>query len=53
MCLGRIAAIVSNIVFGQLVEVNCVIPMLLVSAFMAFGGLCAIKLPDRASADLA
>ena len=43
--LGRVAAIVANLVFGQLIAVNCAIPILLVSLCMIVGGLVSVRLP--------
>lgn len=44
--LGRIAAIVGNLVFGELIAVNCAIPILLVSVCMIVGGFVSLKLPQ-------
>jgi len=43
---GRIAAILANIAFGELIAVNCALPILLVAACMIFGGLISLKLPQ-------
>lgn len=43
--VGRIAAILGNVVFGQLVDVHCSIPLLLVAALLFAGGLTVFKLP--------
>ena len=50
--IGRIAAILGNQVFGQLVNVNCAVPMIMVVVFLGFGGLSAIKLPNMTRKDL-
>jgi len=44
--LGRIAAIVGNLVFGELIAVNCAVPILLVAGCMVVGGLVSLKLPQ-------
>ncbi|KAK3098669.1 hypothetical protein FSP39_021811, partial [Pinctada imbricata] len=50
--VSRIAAICGNVIFGELVDIHCAIPMILVSALLVFGGLCAIKLPNTTRADI-
>uniref|UniRef100_I3K4V1 Synaptic vesicle glycoprotein 2 n=1 Tax=Oreochromis niloticus TaxID=8128 RepID=I3K4V1_ORENI len=37
--VGRVAAIMGNLVFGRLVDANCAVPILLVSALLLTGGL--------------
>lgn len=44
--LGRVAAIIANLVFGELIAVNCALPILLVAACMVVGGLVSLKLPQ-------
>uniref|UniRef100_A0AAY4DKR4 Major facilitator superfamily (MFS) profile domain-containing protein n=1 Tax=Denticeps clupeoides TaxID=299321 RepID=A0AAY4DKR4_9TELE len=43
--VARIAAITGNVIFGQLVDTNCAVPVLLVSAFLLTGGLVTLRLP--------
>ena len=43
--VGRLSAIIGNVVFGELVDVNCTIPLLLVSGLLCLGGLSSLKLP--------
>ncbi|MBN3307838.1 SV2B protein, partial [Amia calva] len=43
--VGRVAAILGNMVFGQLVDSNCAIPILLVAVLLFSGGLAATRLP--------
>lgn len=50
--VGRIAAILGNLTFGELVDVHCAIPMIIVSALLVFGGLSSIKLPNTVKADI-
>lgn len=50
--INRIAAILGNITFGELVDVHCAIPMLMVAALLTFGGLCSIKLPNTMKKDI-
>jgi len=52
MGIGRIGAILANIIFGVLVDVYCVIPMLLVGCFMSLGGLLSLLLPQTTHLDL-
>ena len=44
--LGRVAAVVANLVFGQLIAINCAVPIFLVAACMIVGGLTSLKLPQ-------
>lgn len=50
--VGRIAAIMGNIVFGRLVDTNCAVPVLLVSGLLLIGGLAALVLPQTKQAEL-
>ncbi|XP_072528481.1 synaptic vesicle glycoprotein 2B isoform X2 [Salminus brasiliensis] len=50
--VGRVAAIMGNVVFGQLVDSNCAVPILLVSALLLAGGLAALRLPGTKQMDL-
>ncbi|XP_034542119.1 synaptic vesicle glycoprotein 2C [Notolabrus celidotus] len=50
--IGRVAAIMGNVVFGDLVDTNCAMPILLVSAFLLTGGLVAPLLPQTRNTDL-
>lgn len=43
--VSRIGAIMGNVVFGQLVDSHCAVPVLLVSALLLTGGLAALRLP--------
>ncbi|KAJ8417134.1 hypothetical protein AAFF_G00283610 [Aldrovandia affinis] len=50
--VGRIGAIMGNVVFGQLVDSNCAVPVLLVSALLFTGGLTALRLPRTKQTEL-
>ncbi|KAI4873090.1 hypothetical protein NFI96_018779 [Prochilodus magdalenae] len=50
--VGRVAAIMGNVVFGQLVDSNCAVPILMVSALLLAGGLAALQLPRTKQTDL-
>ncbi|XP_051776757.1 synaptic vesicle glycoprotein 2C isoform X1 [Erpetoichthys calabaricus] len=50
--VGRLASILANIVFGQLVDTNCAVTLLLVAAMLCIGGLTASKLPQTKHAEL-
>ncbi|CAL8359050.1 unnamed protein product [Lota lota] len=50
--VGRIAAIMGNVVFGSLVDSNCSFPILLVSALLMAGGLVALLLPQTKQTEL-
>lgn len=50
--VGRVAAIMGNVAFGKLVDTNCAIPVLLVSALLLTGGLVALLLPQTRQTEL-
>ncbi|XP_042352794.1 synaptic vesicle glycoprotein 2B [Plectropomus leopardus] len=50
--VGRVAAITGNIAFGKLVDTNCAVPILLVSALLLTGGLVALLLPQTRQTEL-
>ena len=43
---ARLGAILGNVVFGYLVEVNCAVPILSVATLLALGGLAGLLLPN-------
>ncbi len=50
--VGRVAAIMGNIIFGKLVDTNCAVPVLLVSGLLLTGGLAALFLPQTRQTEL-
>lgn len=50
--VGRIAAIMGNVVFGKLVDTECAVPILVVSALLLTGGLAALLLPQTKQTEL-
>ncbi|XP_030587404.1 synaptic vesicle glycoprotein 2C [Archocentrus centrarchus] len=50
--VGRVAAITGNLVFGKLVDANCAVPVLLVSALLLVGGLVGLLLPQTRQTEL-
>lgn len=50
--VGRIGAIMGNVVFGQLVDTNCAVPILSVSLLLLTSGLVALRLPWTKQAEL-
>lgn len=50
--VGRVAAITANLVFGRLVDTDCVVPVLLVWALLLTGGLVALLLPQTRQTEL-
>lgn len=50
--VGRIAAIMGNVVFGDLVDTDCWVPILLVSGFLLTGGFVALLLPQTKHTEL-
>ncbi|XP_056271623.1 synaptic vesicle glycoprotein 2C [Pseudoliparis swirei] len=51
--VARVAAIMGNVAFGGLVDTNCAVPVLLVSALLLIGGLVALVLPQTRQTELA
>ena len=49
---ARVGAILGNLVFGELVDVNCAIPMLLVVSFLGAGGISSLGLPNTIGVDI-
>ena len=52
MSVGRVASILGNVVFGQLIDLNCAVPMVTVATLLLLGGLSAVKLPNMLNQDL-
>lgn len=50
--VSRVAAITGNIVFGKMVDTNCAVPILLVSALLLTAGLVALLLPKTKQTEL-
>lgn len=50
--VGRVAAIMGNVVFGELVDTDCAVPVLLVSGLLLTGGLVALLLPQTRQTEL-
>ncbi|GFN92176.1 hypothetical protein PoB_001868200, partial [Plakobranchus ocellatus] len=50
--IARIGAILGNVIFGQLVDAYCAIPMFLVAALLGFGGLSSLALPDMTGSEI-
>ncbi|XP_075232131.1 synaptic vesicle glycoprotein 2C-like [Lycorma delicatula] len=44
---GRLGAMVSNLVFGHLLDISCAVPILLVAAVCAGGGFLSFLIPDE------
>jgi len=53
LAIARLGAITGNVVFGELIETSCAIPILMVAALLLSGGLLSIKLPNTSNAALA
>ena len=52
MSVGRIASILGNLAFGELVDVYCLVPMFMVASLLTVGGLLSLKLPNTSQLDL-
>ncbi|XP_072138412.1 synaptic vesicle glycoprotein 2C isoform X2 [Mobula birostris] len=50
--ISRIASILGNVAFGQLVDVNCTVPILLVALILFIGSLAGLKLPHIKNKEL-
>ncbi|TRY90231.1 hypothetical protein DNTS_027165 [Danionella cerebrum] len=50
--VGRVAAILGNVVFGQLVDTSCAVPLLMVCVLLLAGGLAALRLPHTKQTEL-
>jgi len=50
--MGRVAAILGNVVFGEMLGVNCAVPILLVAGLMVFGGFISLLLPNTTNSVL-
>ncbi|CAL1594682.1 unnamed protein product [Knipowitschia caucasica] len=50
--VGRVAAIMGNMVFGGLVDTDCAVPILLVSGLLLTGGIAALWLPQTKRTEL-
>lgn len=50
--VGRVAAIMGNVVFGSLVDSTCAVPILLVSGLLLVGGLVACLLPQTRQTEI-
>ncbi|XP_055078234.1 synaptic vesicle glycoprotein 2B isoform X2 [Periophthalmus magnuspinnatus] len=50
--VGRVAAIMGNVVFGRLLDSHCAVPVLLVSGLLLTGGLIALLLPQTKQTEL-
>ena len=46
---NRVAAILASVIFGALIATHCAVPILLIAALLAFGGLLIFKLPNTAT----
>ena len=44
--LGRIAAIIGNVTFGQLIDVARAIPVIITATIMILGGFGSLRLPE-------
>jgi len=53
LAIARLGAISGNVVFGELIESSCAIPILMVAVLLLSGGLLSIKLPNTSNAALA
>jgi len=49
---ARIGAILGTTVFGQLLYINCAVPLLLVAALLVGGGLLSCLLPNTTGTSL-
>ncbi|XP_071487151.1 synaptic vesicle glycoprotein 2C-like [Diadema antillarum] len=50
--VNRTAAILGNLLFGVLIELHCSVPMILIAAMLAAGGLVTVLLPNTTRIEL-
>lgn len=53
LAVARMGAILGNVVFGYLIEINCAIPILMVAFLLLSGGLVSLRLPNTTNTPLA
>lgn len=53
LAAGRLGAILANIVFGYLINLNCAVPILSVAVLLISGGLVGLLLPNTTRTALA
>lgn len=51
ICIGRVGAIVSNLIFGLFMDRQCEIPIFLVCAISTLGGLLCLLIPTKEDID--
>ncbi|OWF42994.1 synaptic vesicle glycoprotein 2C-like [Mizuhopecten yessoensis] len=49
---NRIGAILGNLAFGELVDIHCSVPMIMVAVLLVLGGLTSLKLPNTTKTDI-
>ncbi|CAJ1056162.1 synaptic vesicle glycoprotein 2C [Xyrichtys novacula] len=50
--VGRVASIMGNVIFGNLMDTDCSVPILLVSGVLLAGGIVALLLPQTKHTEL-
>ena len=46
LAFGRLGAILGQLTFGYLLDVNCAVPIIIVAALMISGGLTGLLVPN-------
>lgn len=49
---NRMGAILGNLMFGILIDLNCSVPMILIAVLLAVGGFTALTLPNTSKKEL-
>lgn len=52
LTVGRAGAVLGNMMFGYLIDIHCVIPIVMFSAFLMFSGILCMFLPDTGQESL-
>ena len=50
--LGRLGAILGNIIFGLAVDASCLIPLFTIAGLMISSGILSLKLPESKNTDI-
>ena len=52
LAAGRLGAILGQLTFGYLIEVNCAIPIIIVASLLTSGGITGFFVPNTAGTEL-
>lgn len=52
LTVGRVGAVLGNLMFGYLIDIHCVIPIVIFSASLMLSGILCLFLPDTGQESL-